>query len=101
MIWKEINVGGSFGGRVMKFRLSNKFEQTYIDIHEFDSEMIDAMAEVLTDEQYHELCHQLHGSKAEFDEVDGECSLKRRKKAYTVLSALSRGIFWQTLKALN
>ena len=85
----------------MKFRLSEKFKQDYIDIHEFDSDMIEAMAGVLTEEQYHELCHQLYGTKSEFDEIDGECSIEGRKKVYTVLSALSRGVFWNTLKALK
>ena len=63
--------------------------------------MISALAEELTEQEYHELCHQLHGSKAEFDSVDGECSVPYNKYFYTVQSALYRGIFWETLERLD
>lgn len=66
--------------------------------------MISKLAEELTEQEYHELCHQLHGSKMEFDQEDGECTIKgskERKYFYTVQSALYRGIFWQTLERLD
>lgn len=66
--------------------------------------MISALAEELTEQEYHELCHQLHGSKMEFDQEDGECTIKgskERKYFYTVQSALYRGIFWETLERLD
>lgn len=66
------------------------------------------IADNLSDEEYHELAHQLHGQKAEFDEIDGEyddgndlpASLEY-KKYMTVVSSLYRGTFWQTLEALD
>ena len=64
--------------------------------------MILALADALTEEEYHELCHQLHGSKLEFDEFDGECSKPVGVRyVYTVQSALYRGVFWSTLEALD
>ena len=66
--------------------------------------MISKLAEELTEQEYHELCHQLHGSKAEFDPEDGECTIKgskERRYFYTVQSALYRGIFWETLERLD
>lgn len=66
--------------------------------------MISVLAEELTEQEYHELCHQLHGSKMEFDQEDGECTIKgskERKYFYTVQSALYRGIFWETLERLD
>ena len=66
--------------------------------------MVQVLANKLTDEQYHELCHQLHGVKMEFDKVDGECSVGdtlKKKKYYTVSSSLYRGIFWSTLQELD
>lgn len=66
--------------------------------------MISKLAEELTEQEYHELCHQLHGSKAEFDQEDGECTIKgskERRYFYTVQSALYRGVFWQTLERLD
>jgi hypothetical protein len=66
--------------------------------------MIAVLAEELTEQEYHELCHQLYGSKAEFDQEDGECTIKgskERKYFYTVQSALYRGIFWETLERLD
>lgn len=65
--------------------------------------MISVLAEELTEREYHELCHQLHGSKLEFDTVDGECdnNVPYGKYFYTVQSALYRGIFWETLERLD
>lgn len=65
--------------------------------------MISTLAEELTEQEYHELCHQLYGTKSEFDEVDGECDKPTREERYyyTVQSALYRGVFWQTLERLD
>lgn len=70
--------------------------------------MMQALADGLSDEEYHELAHQLHGQKAEFNDVDGEFNDEsdmsksmKYKKYMTVVSALYRGIFWQTLEALD
>ena len=64
------------------------------------------MAAQLTDEEYHELAHQLHGTKSEFDgEDDGEVHLDyadhNYKKYYTVKASLYRGIFWRTIAQLD
>lgn len=61
---------------------------------------IKLLAGNLTALQYHELCHQLHGTKAEFNTVDGECDTSD-KYYFTVKSALYRGIFWATLNRLD
>lgn len=88
-----------------QFLLEEKIPQGYrYQVNELDDSMIDALAETLTFRQYRELCHQLHGTKAEFDEVDGECSVGDdafAKFRYTIKSALSREIFWETLGRLN
>lgn len=88
----------------MKFKLKEKISQ-HLDYtadtpNNASSSMMRLLADALTEEQYHELCHQLHGSKAEFDEVDGECTAPD-KYYFTVKSALYRGIFWATLDALD
>ena len=91
----------------MTFKIQEKLPQDYkYFVYNLDDRMIDAMAQVLTEEQYHELCHQLHGIKAEFDLVDGECEpnrdnmTKEDRYRYAIKSAISRGIFWDTLKKL-
>lgn len=90
----------------MKFQIQEKLQQDYkYYIYDLDDRMIDAMAQVLTEEQYHELCHQLYKTKVEFDLVDGECEpdsnmTKEERYRYTIKSAISRGIFWDTLKKL-
>ena len=64
--------------------------------------MIASLAEALTDEEYHEICHQLFGTKDEFNQVDGDCDKQEdEKKFYAVQSALYRGIFWQTLAQID
>lgn len=70
--------------------------------------MMQALADNLSDEEYHELAHQLHHEKAEFDNVDGEFNDEsdmsksmKYKKYQTVVASLYRGIFWQTLEALD
>lgn len=92
----------------LKFKIQEKLEQNYqYYVYDLDDHMIDVMADILTEEQYHELCHQLYGTKAEFDEIDGECEpnsrnmTKEDRYRYTVKSGISRGIFWDTLKRLN
>lgn len=92
----------------MKFKIQEKLPQDYqYYVYDLDDVMIGAMAKVLTDEEYHELCHQLHGTKSEFDEVDGECEPDSRNMTmedryrFTIKSAISRGIFWGTLKRLH
>lgn len=94
----------------MQFSISGKLPQEYTD-YDVDSDndngrlnkYINAIAERLTDDEYHELCHQLHGTKSEFDgDDDGEVHLEHvDKKYYTVKSALYRGIFWSTLARLD
>ena len=91
----------------MKFKIQEKLQQDYkYYVKDLDDCVIDAMAQVLTKKEYHELCHQLHGTKAEFDSVDGECEpdldyiTDEYRYRYTIKSAISRGIFWDTLKKL-
>lgn len=63
-----------------KFKLNYKLPQQ-VDysvncLGDKQDKFIDALAAQLTDEEYHELCHQLHGTKSEFDgEDDGEVHL--------------------------
>lgn len=93
----------------MEFRLKEKMPQTVdmsADVAAMGkraNKMVAALADNLTVEEYHELCHQLHGTKAEFDGADdGECHAERVDKyRYTVTAALYRGIFWSTLNALD
>jgi hypothetical protein len=43
---------------MMKFELNRKLKQNYAyEVNELDNTMIDALANVLTEKQYHELCH--------------------------------------------
>ena len=92
----------------MEFLIPDKIEQKIqsgVDQNPspIQRKMISKLAEELTEQEYHELCHQLHGTKSEFDEVDGECDklTKEAKYYYTVQSALYRGIFWQVLEKLD
>lgn len=70
------------------------------------SDVIARLAEDLTEEQYHEICHQLHGEKAEYDgKDDGEyhsfyTNVADRNRR-VVSDALYRGIFARTLEALR
>lgn len=108
----------------MKYRLKNDFNfkseagEYGVRSYEFDyavnsshgswsriGKMLEALSENLSDEDYHELCHQLHGNKAEFDAVDGEyrdgSAPMSKKKFETVKASLYRGIFWSTLGTLD
>lgn len=91
----------------MEFKIKEKLPQTVdyaVNVHgDRCNEFINAIADKLTDEEYHELCHQLNGTKSEFDGADdGEVHLEHvDKKYYTVKSALYRGIFWSTLARLD
>lgn len=93
----------------MNFKINKKFEQ-HLDesVDGADSHSvakIELLAQSLSDVEYHELCHQLHGSKSEFDGADdGECHVagsEMQKRFYTVKSALYRGIFWQVMNELQ
>ena len=66
-------------------------------------DLIRFLSEKITDEEYHELCHQLYGQKSEFNKIDGEFEngLMDWKKYRTVKASLYRGIFWSTLRALD
>lgn len=90
------------------FKLHDKFEQSIdYDIEDVSGRFIGALASVLTDEEYHELAHQLHGSKSEYDRVDGEVdgnygSLPMAERKFRVVKdSLYRGVFWKTLKELE
>lgn len=91
----------------MEFKIKEKLPQTVDYAVNVQGgrckEFIDAMADKLTDEEYHELCHQLNGTKSEFDgDDDGEVHLEHvDKKYYAVKSALYRGIFWATMSQLD
>lgn len=90
----------------MKFKLSKKFDQEInYDIEEVPSRFIEALASVLTEEEYHELAHQLNGTKSEYDLIDGELengSLPMVGKKFRVVKdSLYRGIFWQTVNKLD
>lgn len=71
--------------------------------------LVNAMASVLSDRTYHEICHQLNGKKSEFDGADdGEVHMHtvyeltlQEKKAYAIKSALYRGIFGSVLTELK
>lgn len=75
------------------------------DVQEVSDRFIDALADILTDREYHELCHQLYGSKSEYDKVDGEYEdgsiSMPLKKFHCVKDTLYRGVFWKTLAKLK
>ena len=90
----------------MNFLINYKIDQKDGEVSQTPSlsqrKMIASLAEALTDEEYHEICHQLFGTKAEFNQVDGDCDKQEdEKKFYAVQSALYRGIFWQTLAQID
>lgn len=92
----------------MEFRLermsndNNYLDYDVLDAGTLTNQAIQALTDSIDDTTYHELCHQLHGTKAEFDgQDDGEAHVQGDKKFYAVQSALYRGIFWKTLKALD
>lgn len=90
----------------MNFLINYKIDQKDGEVSQTPSlsqrKMIASLAEALTDEEYHEICHQLFGTKDEFNQVDGDCDKQEdEKKFYAVQSALYRGIFWQTLAQID
>ena len=90
----------------MNFLIYYKIDQKDGEVSQTPSlsqrKMIASLAEALTDEEYHEICHQLFGTKDEFNQVDGDCDKQEdEKKFYAVQSALYRGIFWQTLAQID
>ena len=89
---------------VIPFKLEQKIQEN-LDQNPspIQRKMIAVLANELTEQEYHELCHQLYGTKSEFDRIDGECDkpTKGEKYYYTVQSALYRGVFWQTLERLD
>ena len=95
---------------IMDFEIKQKFEQ-HLDASADKADghslvKIELLAQSLSNEEYHELCHQLHGTKSEFDGLDdGECHVagwsEEQKRWFTVKSALYRGIFWQVMNELQ
>lgn len=95
---------------IMDFEIKQKFEQ-HLDTSADKADghslaKIELLAHSLSDLEYHELCHQLHGTKSEFDGLDdGECHVAGwsddQKRCFTVKSALYRGIFWQVMNELQ
>lgn len=91
----------------MKFRLEKVRADDALNYDvQFDGvrvhQAIQALTDNLDNETYHELCHQLNGTKAEFDVADdGEAHVSSNQKFYTVQSALYRGVFWRTLNRLD
>lgn len=94
----------------MDFEIKQKFEQ-HLDASADKADghavaKIELLAQSLSDLEYHGLCHQLHGSKSEFDGADdGECHVagwsEKQKRWFAVKSALYRGIFWQVMNVLQ
>lgn len=97
--------GGSGNGFWIREKFKQRIDYSIDQASDSVLNMISCIAERLTDREYHELCHQLHGTKSEFDGPDdGECHLALatpQKRAYTVKSALYRGIFWQTINEVR
>lgn len=95
---------------IMDFEIKQKFAQ-HLDTSADKADghavaKIELLAQSLSDLEYHELCHQLHGTKSEFDGLDdGECHVagwsELQKRCFTVKSALYRGIFWQVMNELQ
>lgn len=89
----------------MEFEIKKKIEQNpenYKDKNMFSVRFVEALANELSENEYHELAHQLYKTASEFDEIDGECTgTKLDKKYFTVLMALSRGIFWSVIGELE
>lgn len=89
----------------MKFKVQYKFAHKLRN-YPFDDtgrvqEMIEQMTSELTDEEYHELCHQLYGLEPKFSEIDGECSYEHNKKYHTIAMALQYDVFWRVLEELS
>lgn len=85
---------------------TNPINYAWLDV---DDKFFQALANKLTDEEYHELCHQLNGTKAEYDGIDdGECHREeapskmslQRKKFWAVKDSLYRGVFEVTMARL-
>lgn len=90
----------------LNYKLPQQVDYSVNCLGDKQDKFIDALAAQLTDEEYHELCHQLHGTKSEFDgDDDGEVHLDyadhNYKKYYTVKASLYRGIFWRTIAQLD
>lgn len=87
---------------MIKEKLSQKVDYTVEDV---PLDFFFKMAELVGELEYRELCHQLHGSKSEYDQVDGayEDGSKSYKLVlpYVVRDSLYRGIFWQVISRLN
>lgn len=94
----------------MKFIIDEKLPTNGINYAwlDVDDKFFQALANKLTDEEYHELCHQLNGTKAEYDGVDDgeyheDSSSKmalKRKKFWAVKDSLYRGVFEVTMARL-
>lgn len=89
----------------MKFKINYKFAEkiSYYSLDESArvQEMIEGLADKLTDEEYHEMCHQLYGLEPKFSKIDGECSYQHDKKYHTVAIALQYNVFWRVLEELD
>lgn len=69
-------------------------------------DMIRNMANAMSETTYHEICHQLNGSKMEFDGVDdGEAHTRNEdpyfRREYALASAMYRGILGGVLSELG
>lgn len=69
-------------------------------------DMIRNMASAMSETTYHEICHQLNGTKMEFDgEDDGEAHTRNTdpyfRREYALASALYRGILGGVLSELG
>ena len=54
----------------LNYKLPQQVDYSLNCLGDKQDKFIDALAAQLTDEEYHELCHQLHGTKSEFDGED-------------------------------
>lgn len=70
-----------------------------------DGKIINAIADVLTDEEYHEICHQLHGTKSEYNGLDDGLYHNSDDlltgKRHAVRDSLYRGVFAATMNELE
>lgn len=90
----------------MDFKIEEKLPQN-IDytVQDVSWDWFFNLAELVTELQYHELCHQLHGTKLEYDQLDGEyedgTQPYDKVLPYVVRDSLYRGVFWSVIGRLN
>lgn len=104
--WQSTSSGVAIASAFVTDQFEQHIDSSVDKANDRSMSKIQLLAQSLSDLEYHELCHQLHGTKSEFDGLDdGECHVDGwpddQKRYFAVKSALYRGIFWRTLNELE